>query len=254
MKSVEDLKTGLKRILEEKPQVIAAWEGGSVATGYKDEYSDLDLSIVIKEGNPDDIFALLDDYLETNNGIMRRLRMPEPCWHGFSQCFYLPDNLPPLFYCDIVVIMADNPHKFTEPDRHGYPVIWFDKSGIYSAEETPQEEREKLVSRVYRMAADIDWLSIIELKKALVRNSWMGAQRNYLQFISRHLVPLLNIKYCPGRADFGMRYAERDYPPEVVKRLEYLIRISSIEDVREKLPEVLELFEELKTDYITRTS
>lgn len=248
MKPVEDLKTELKNIIEKQPQIIAAWEGGSAATGYMDEHSDLDLSIIIKDANPDDIFTFLDNYFEEKYGIRRRYRMPEPCWHGFSQCFYLLDNLPPLFYCDIGVIMADNPHKFTEPDRHGNAVIWFDKAGIYSAEETPQQEKKELIDRVFRIATEIDWLTIIELKKALVRNSWIGSHRNYLQFIHRHLVPLLNIRHCPERADFGMRYAERDYPQGVLNRLENYIRISSIEDIREKLPEVLQMFEELKKE------
>ncbi|MBW6515878.1 MAG: hypothetical protein K0B81_04575 [Candidatus Cloacimonetes bacterium] len=142
--------------------------------------------------------------------------------------------------------MADNPQKLTEQDRHGKIVIWFDKENIYNGSETSQADREKLINQYYHIAIDFDWLSIIELKKALARKNWLAAQRCYLQFINRHLVSLLNLRYRPERADFGMRYVERDYPIEIIKKLEDFIKISSVEDIEERLPSVLEMFEDLK--------
>lgn len=242
IKTTERLKTGLRYLLEQKPEILAVWEGGAIATGYLDEYSDLDLSIIIAEGNSSNIFAMLDKYFEKQYGILRRTRMPEPCWHGFSQCFYLLKDMPALFYCDIVVIKKDNPDKFTEPDRHGKVVIWFDKEGICITEETSPEVAIKRSGYFYNMATSTDWISIIEIKKALGRNNWLAAQRNYLQFINRHLAPLLNLEYRPSRVDFGMRYAERDYPQELVKRLDYLTRISSLEGIEERLPILLDMF------------
>lgn len=248
VRSTEEFRVELKKFLELQPEVIAAWEGGSAATGFLDDYSDLDLSIVIRDGDQDQIFARLDDYLDSLYGIEKRFRLPEPTWHGMSQCLYLLKGFPPLFYADVVVVKEDNPQKLTEPDRHGNSVIWFDKEMIYSAKETPQEELDRLRERFFRIGTDLDWLSIIELRKALVRKNWLAAQRCYLQFINRHLVSLLNLKYRPAKADFGMRYAERDFPPEVVKRLEEMIRIRSVEDIAERLPEALEMYKKLKEE------
>jgi|SRR5690554_962871 hypothetical protein len=244
----DELKRELQKLLNEQPGIVAAWEGGAAATGFLDRYSDLDLSIVINEGKPDEIFTLIDEFFETRYGILNRLRMPEPTWHGFSQCFYQLDGFPPLFYCDIVVIPASVPHKFTEPDRHGHSVIWFDKVGIHSAEETPPEVRKRLVNRIYRTSIDLEWLFLLELQKALARKNWLAAQRCYLQFINRHLVPLLNIKYRPAKADFGMRYAEREYPPDVVNWLTGLLKITSVEDIETRLPSVVERIENLKNE------
>ncbi|MBW6515879.1 MAG: nucleotidyltransferase domain-containing protein [Candidatus Cloacimonetes bacterium] len=84
----DELRLELKEFLQHHSEIVAAWEGGSAATGYLDQYSDLDLSIVINKGNPDNIFSILDEFLESRYGIIKRFRMPEPTWHGMSQCFY----------------------------------------------------------------------------------------------------------------------------------------------------------------------
>ena len=43
--SAEEIRAELKVFLEGREEVLAAWEGGSAATGWLDEYSDLDLEM-----------------------------------------------------------------------------------------------------------------------------------------------------------------------------------------------------------------
>ncbi len=105
-------------------------KGGSAATGFEDEFSDLDLAIVCKDHAVEAIFSLLESWLKVNYSITRKFRVPEPSWHGFSQCFYQIENVPPLFYLDIAVIKKSLPDKFTESDRHGNAVVWFEKEKI----------------------------------------------------------------------------------------------------------------------------
>ncbi len=244
----EAIRTALKAFLAERNDVVAAWEGGAAATGYLDEYSDLDLEIVLGTGTPDELFQVLDAYFEQQYGILKRFRMPEPAWHGMSQTFYLLKDTPPLFYCDIAVVMADNPRKFTEPDRHGNSVIWFDKTGVFKATETPPEEARQLAERLFHLATDFDWLSLIELRKALARQNWIAAHLNYLQFLNRNLVILLNLRYRPCKADFGIRYAEREFPEEVTAKLEDLLRVTDVQDIARRLPQAQKWFEELKEE------
>jgi len=245
---VINLKKNLEQLLKERPEVIATWEGGSIATGYFDQFSDLDLSIVIQTEDVEPIFSLLDNHFAQQYGILEQFRMPEPCWHGMSQCFYLINKMPPLFYCDIAVVKSENPHKFTEPDRHGNAVIWFDKRGIYSAATTPKEELETLAKRMYHVATDTAWLGIIELKKALARKNWIAAHMNYTIFINRHLVPLMNLKYRPCKADFGIRYCDRDYPPEKAALIAKLLQTKSCQDIEAHLLTALPLFQALKAE------
>ncbi len=247
------LKSKLKELLQNRPEVLAAWEGGSAATGFLDEYSDLDLGIVTDKAVADDLFGLMEEFFSANYGIKARFRMPEPAWHGMSQCFYLLDKLPPLFYCDIAIVAKDNPQKFTEPDRHGNAVIWFDKVGIYKSDPTSKEDLDAIANRVYKMATDTAFLGTIELQKALARKNWIAASMNYTTFIYRHLVSLLNLKYRPVKADFGIRYAERDYPAREAEKLANLLKNRSIQDIEENFYVALAWFEamhkELQTIY-----
>lgn len=245
---VERFKAGLRKFLEARNDVLAAWEGGSLATGFADEYSDLDLLIVTKGQISDIIFASLEALFSEKYGIERSFRMPEPTWHGLSQCFYLLKNLPPCFYCDIAVTPAETEDKLTAPDRHGNAVIWFDKAGIYNSAPTPPEEIKKLARRVFRMATATDFLGVIELQKSLARNDWIHSHMNWVIFVSRHLVPLLNLKHRPAKADFGIRYAGRDYPTEDAKRLEELLRVGSTGEIRGKSETAIAWFEELKAE------
>lgn len=248
-RDIINLKEKLKGLLYGKEAVLAAWEGGSAATGYLDDYSDLDLGIVTDTDSANEIFMLLEDFFTANYGIKEKFRMPEPAWHGMSQCFYLLDKLPPMFYCDIAIVHRDNPHKFTEPDRHGHAVIWFDKSGVYKADPTPREELEAIADRAVKMATDTAFLGIIELQKALARENWIAAQMNYITFIYRHLVPLLNVKYRPAKADFGIRYADRDYPKEAADKLAELLKIQSVDDIKANFARALPWFRALEQEF-----
>lgn len=248
MHEVSTIKSTLKDLLYQRNDVLAAWEGGSAATGYYDEYSDLDLCIVIEGRDVESIFLLLDEHFAKNYGIQRSFRIPEPAWHGMSQCFYLLKDCPACFYCDIAVVTRDNPNKFTEPDRHGNAVIWFDKASVYTSDITPAEEQEKLVHRVLNNVFSVDFLTIIELQKAVLRKNWIASQMNWQMFLNRCLVPLMNVRYRPAKADFGIRYAKREYPAEVVKVLENLLHYQSVEDIAAKLETALTIYNELKKE------
>ena len=251
MHSTISIKAELKDLLQGMPRVLAAWEGGSAATGYLDKYSDLDLTIVIADDDPEPVFKTLREHFSTLYGIDRQFRMPEPTWHGMSQCFYLLRDCEEFFYCDIAVVTAANPHKLTEPDRHGNALIWFDKGEMYTADNSSPEEQEKIILRILSFSVAIDFLSIIELEKALARGSWLASLSNFQTFVNRHLIPLLNIKYRPWKADFGIRYIERDYPQELVNEIQELLRYQDVDDLRHNSSKAINMYNQLKDELLT---
>lgn len=99
----KDFIVKFKNLLESKNSIHCVWEGGSAATGYLDQYSDLDLGIICDDKKVEENFQLIEDYLQKNYGIKEKFRTPEPSWHGHSQCYYLIDNTPELFYVDILI-------------------------------------------------------------------------------------------------------------------------------------------------------
>ncbi|MDD2332513.1 MAG: nucleotidyltransferase domain-containing protein [Candidatus Cloacimonetes bacterium] len=238
----------LKSFLTEEDGVLAAWEGGAVATGFADEYSDLDLIIVTRDSIADELFEKIEKVLSAKYGIKRKFRMPEPAWHGLSQCFYLLDRQDGFFYCDIAIADKDKEDKLTESDRHGIARIWFDKANIYHSQPSSPEQISALGKRIYGSICKIDFIMLIELDKALARKNFLAAQMQYQQVVNRILVPLLNLKYRPAKADFGIRYAEREYPPEAAEELASLLKYGGLEEILYHTTRVKSLYQELKSE------
>lgn len=238
----------LQDMLVAIPNVAAIWEGGSVATGFSDQYSDLDLLIVTHANDPEPVFVALETFLDSGYGIQRQFRMPEPSWHGLSQCFYLLKDSPPCYYLDLAVTHKANPNKLTEPDRHGNANVWYDPGQIYTSHPTAPEELAKIQQRVFKFTTDIDFITRIELEKAVLRENWIASQMNYYMFVNRCLVPLLNLKYRPAKADFGIRYSDRDYPLDAVQELSDLLRITSVEDIKNRLHTLFNLYDRCKEE------
>lgn len=74
--------------LEPQDFVLALWQGGSAAHGYTDEWSDLDIEVIIKDDYIQKTFDIVEDALKTLSEISFKYRIPEPTWHGHSQTFY----------------------------------------------------------------------------------------------------------------------------------------------------------------------
>jgi len=224
----------LRSFLEPRTDVLAAWEGGSAATGYLDEYSDLDLAIVCTDDAVETVIACVDDFLERTYGIEKRFRVPEPAWHGFSQCYYRLRNTPEYYFLDISFIKKSNPEKFTACDRHGRSVIWFEKMPIVDGSPTPEAQVTVRGSRLYRRCVTMDFIFIAEVQKAIARKRFSEAFPAYYNFIARFLAVMLNLKHRPRKVDFGLRYSYRDYPPEDAAWINDLFKVASLAELSRK--------------------
>lgn len=138
----EEFIIKFKNLLEKDNHIWCAWEGGSAATGYLDEYSDFDLGLICDDKKVEETFAKIEKYLTQNYGIKTKFRMPEPSWHGHSQCFYLLENTPEYFYVDLLIEKLSSGNRFMESDRHGKSIVWFDKKKLFDPTPTPLEQVE----------------------------------------------------------------------------------------------------------------
>jgi hypothetical protein len=249
MKTKKQISNELKELLFANENVIAAWEGGSAATGFEDEFSDLDLAIICNDSAVEKIFGEINKWLEENFGIINKFRVPEPAWHGFSQCYYQIAQVPFLFYLDIAVIKQSLPDKFTESDRHGKAVVWFEKEKILDSTPTEPEKVEQKAKQYYKFATQSDFLTIMEIQKAIARNRYSEAIPVYFQFISRNLAILLNLKYRPAKVDFWLRYGYRDYEKTDFEFIEFLMKVSSIKELEDKFILAKKRFYELKNEF-----
>lgn len=235
----------IKEFVVSLDKVMTAWEGGSTATGYLDEFSDLDLYLVTKPEDKEDVLTQIVSFLQDTFEEENMFRIPEPAWHGFSQVFFNPKKTPELFYIDFVVIGEDIEDKLTESNRHGNPQIWKEE---YKIDTTPRSDEKinQIADSIKQRISVTSFLTIIEMKKALNRENFSEAFPAYMGFISRVLVPLLNIKHRPEKADFGMRYMYRDYPEQDHSLIENALKVSTMEEMRKSAENLLKKYNELK--------
>lgn len=258
MKTADFRATFKARIMEvfgEKPWMLGIWEGGSAATGFLDDLSDLDIGFVVDDDRVEEAFTLFEGLLNDHYGIKSRFRMPEPSWHGHSQCYYFVEKCPPLFYVDLLVEKKSAGDRLIEPDRHGKSIIWLNRERVLEPVPTPTGEMEKKNRRFYQFQKETCPISETETEKQLIRGNRIDAMLEYQGFVQRKLAALLNLKYRPAKFDFGIRYGDRDYPEEVADKAANLMYAASIEELeplfREASEWVRQLLEELGEKYGT---
>lgn len=219
------------------PFSVACWEGGSAANKRSDQYSDLDLVICVEDGNTEEAFAKIQDALRRLSPIDQQWRVPEPTWHGHSQCFYKLADTPEYYFLDVVVMQEKATQKFLEKERHGTPVVHFDKKGFVqiTSADTP-EFWSKMEARRKAIEASFPFFKIL-IQKEIARKRPIDAMAFYRTW-TNFLVELWGMKYRPLRYDFGLRYTHIDFPKDVQAELEKFCYVSSLSDIQNRLPEI----------------
>lgn len=234
----------LKELYKNNDNILAAWEGGSAATGYLDEYSDLDLALITTDEMVEEIFELTEKFLKDNYGISHKFRMPEPNWHGHSQCFYKLTKSPEFFYVDFLIEKESAKNRFTESDRHGKSIIWFDKNNLIDPTPTPEEEIEEKCKKHYNLMSTLLPFMEMDIAKQIKRGNAIDAISIYNGLLNR-MASLLNIKYRSHKFDFGLRYYYRDLPQNEVTFIEEITFVKDLNDLEAKLPKAIKKYKEL---------
>lgn len=243
-----EMKRRFINLLQDKDYIHATWEGGSAATGYLDEFSDLDLIVIADDDSTESVFLLVEKFLTDEYGIKQKYRVPEPCWHGMSQCFYRLENSPQFFFVDFAVQKLSTEDRFLEQDRHGNAVIWFDKKNLVKAVSMPGDMIESKGKRAFKNVTESFFLISLDIYKSLKRGRDVDALESYYRGCLGRLAIMLNLKYRPAKYDFNMRYSYRDYPKEVNEKLKRLMLVNDITELETKTKEVEGWFDQLKLE------
>ncbi|MCF7918890.1 MAG: nucleotidyltransferase domain-containing protein [Candidatus Cloacimonetes bacterium] len=241
------IRADIKKLLEENDKVFTTWEGGSLATGYFDEYSDLDLAAITADDVIDEVFAIVEEYLTENYGIQHKFRIPEPNWHGHSQCFYILEKSPETFYVDFLIEKESAVNRFLESNRHGNAVVWFDKKGFIDNTPVPEEVTFQKCVKQFRMIKTYMPFTFIDVQKQIYRGNEIDAFSIYYSLVNR-IIALLNIKYRPAKHDFGPRYLHRDFPLKEQELIKKLMFVPTLEQLQLNLNEIKVLYQELITE------
>jgi len=179
----QDLLHTLVDALQEKDYALAMWEGGAAGFDRVDEWSDADVQVIIKDGFVEQAFEDVENALADLSETDYRYRLPEPTWHGHSQCFYRFKDASPYLMLDLVIIQeSSQADRFMQFRTHGQPLIWFDKPGLVVEEPLDIEGmlgKMKTAVEAARMRFDLFWILTM---KEIHRGNKMEAFAFYYNF------------------------------------------------------------------------
>jgi predicted nucleotidyltransferase len=235
--------------LEPDPRLLAAWLGGSDATGRADEWSDVDIGLIVEDGAVEHAASVFDRAAE-DLGLAVRYRMPWPTWHGFHQAFYQLSRAPEYLMVDWVIVERSQPHPWFEVERHGTARVLFDKAGLIRA---GRVDPAAMARAIEAKAPDLRKRFLLfrhlpaklaERERGGSRGLPLDAVHFYHSMVVRPLVDMLRIVHTPLRHDFGMRYLADDLPREVYEALVELSYPQSHEVIPEYVRRASAMFEE----------
>jgi predicted nucleotidyltransferase len=222
--------------------VHAMWEMGAASFGRIDEWSDIDLIVVVDEERVEDAFKVMENAFEESLGFRLKYRLPEPTWHGHSQVFWLLKDASPFLMLDIVVMKRSTEDKFLQFRIHGEPVVPIDKSGIVRDDPVdPHFLLEQLKGRIERLKTNFDLFQTLTTKE-LNRGNYIEAMGFFLAYTVRPLIGILRLKHYPYHQDFYFRYIHYELPEDVIARLQRFYFVSDPADLRELRDEAEEWF------------
>lgn len=230
--------------LEPKDFVLALWQGGSAAHGYTDDWSDIDIQVIVEDECVERTFDILEDSLKTISEIRLKWRVPEPTWHGHSQCFYQLEEVSPFLFIDWVVLKQSNPNHFLGLERHGKLVIGFDKANLLVQPILNRSEHFlKMRERWTILRKTFEFFQVL-VKKEINRGHLVSAISNYHRYTLQPLIELLGMAYRPERYDFRTKYFYRDFSTEIIARVELLYCVMNLADLASKQQQAEVLFAE----------
>ncbi len=239
------LISALVEALQPLSYVHAFYESGAIAFNRLDEWSDLDLYVVVDDGRTDDAFVAVEAALRSLSPVRQKFGIPQLPWPGVSQAFYRLERASEYLLIDLAVIALSGPEKFLAPEIHGKAVFYFNKSDRVKVPSVDREELTRtLQQRLVRLKDRFSMFNIF-VQKELNRENYLEALVLYHSMTLGSVVDVLRIKYSPFHHDFKTRYVQYELPKPMVKKLEQLYFVKDSEDLRVKYHEATGWFNRL---------
>ncbi|MGB2816893.1 MAG: hypothetical protein WBC37_06695 [Burkholderiaceae bacterium] len=225
--------------------VRACFEGGSAATGRLDDYSDIDLVIVAPLDVADEAFDAVEAALAPHR-ISHVWRVDPPPFPDTAQRFYFLADAPRFFAVDCVVVAEAAAVQFLESERHGAPLVYFDRTAKIRARPADRSALAERRARRWKQLQGAVPIYAMLVEKELARGRPMEALGFY-QALLRALLEVLGMVHRPDRFDFGWRYVETQLPEEELQQLARFAFVGDPEALRERAPELAaELLQRLR--------
>jgi len=235
----------LIRALKPLDYAHALYEGGAIAFNRLDEWSDVDLYLVVDDDKVDHAFLATEKALKTLSPIKQKYEVKQLPWPGVSQAFYKLEGASEYLLIDFAVLKLSTPEKFLEPEIHGKAVFYFNKSDRIKVASLDRDCLSKTLQEKLTWIRDRFAMFNIFVQKEINRGNYIEALSLYHSLILGSIADALRIRYSPFHHDFKTRYIQYELPKEIIKRLENLYFVRDREDLEKKYGEATEWFKEM---------
>ena len=238
----------LVNALEPLGFVYAFWEGGAAAFNRVDEWSDIDLYLVVDDKKVDETFLAVEKALISLSPIEQKYEVLHPPSLGLSQTFYRLQGTSEYLLIDLAVLRSRSPDKFLEPEIHGNAIFYFNKS--IKLKPPPLDKNayvRKLQERLERLKARFTMFNSF-VQKEINRGNHLEALDFYNAYTIAILVAALRIRYNPFHHNFRMHYIHYELPSEIITKLEHLCFVRDEKDLQEKYNEATYWLHEIMSE------
>jgi len=227
----KDIITAFIAVLKPLDYIYSLWEAGAAAFNRVDQWSDIDLYVVVEDDHVEETFLSMKEALLVLSEFDLTFRLPEPTVHGHSQVFWRLKNASSFLFLDIVVMKRSSRDKFLQFKIHGRPLIHFDKIGVVKDEPIdPEFFLKKIEARLENLKITFPLFRVLTLKE-INRGNDVEALSYYVSYTYRPLLEVLRIKYCPYHYNFFTTYIYYELPPEIVKHLHKLYFVANASEL-----------------------
>jgi len=233
--------------LEPFEYVYAFWEGGAAAFNRIDEWSDIDLYLVVDNEKVDEAFSITESALQKLSLIKQKYGVQHPESSGLFQAFYKLEDASEYLIIDLAILTLNSPEKFLEPEIHGKAAFYLNRSKIQPPPLDKTVFAKKLQERLEKLQARFDMFNNFA-QKEINRGNYIEAIDLYHNLTLATLVEALRIKYDPTHYDFKTRYIHYELPAEIIDRLKHLYFVKDERDLQEKYHEATEWFSETRLE------
>lgn len=238
LKIVEELKKNL----EQNSSIHAMWIAGSVAEGYDDELSDVDVWLDIDDGQDKAVFDSIEEFLCSKGEL--DVNFGEDTAPPYSHKVYHLAHMDPYHFIEITLHSHSHNYEFIECIRK--IKVLFDKDGTIKFKPFDESSYSKMLKDRKRFLAEKIEIGELSVKKEVVRGQFMDALHNYQFWLVEPIIELARIKYAPLKISYGLKHGSRDLPKDTVKEIESLYILASLEDLGNKIEDIKTLVDKYR--------
>ena len=226
--------TNLTTALQPLPYTHALWLEGADGSGTVDDYSDLDFWLDFDDEYEAQAISAVETALESIAPIDYKYIMGHSHPKIRQRIYHLSGTSEYLMIDFCWQLHSRDAGAYITGDKIEAAKILFDKSNVirykdYNPADFTDANAARLEDCMYRFTQHCRVLKYVR------RNRFAEAHLFYHKYVTGPLVDLLRLIYTPAHADYHMIHISQHIPAVELERLEYFLRVATVEDIENKL-------------------